>query len=92
MLSEPIYLILSNSFEIFRAASTALSATGLILACACLSAIPGPVIPSKTGFLCFKERFDKRDPVTFAITSSSLVWPFIIAPRVITASTFFFYK
>jgi len=40
----------SSSLVIFTIASTARSATGLIRAYACLSCIPGPEIPSETGF------------------------------------------
>ena len=71
-------------------ASTALSATGLILACACLSVIPGPVMPRVTGFLYLTASSVRDLATTFAMSSSCFVSPFITAPSVTTASISFF--
>ncbi len=67
-------------------ALTAFSETGLILAYACLTCMPGPEIPSDTGFWYFIESFAIFLAVECAIISSCFVWPLITAPNVTTAS------
>ena len=54
--------------------------------------MPGPVIPKVTGFWYFIERSVMALTVTFVISSSCFVCPFITAPSVTTASISFFYN
>ena len=73
-----------------KIAVTALSDTGRILANACLSDIPGPEIPNETGFWYLIDNLEILAATTFAINSSCLVCPLIMAPNVTIPSMSFF--